>query len=82
MPDRDGWRYELKLRSPARFRASGLDAAARVALRVNDIVNTALENDPEVIELEAHVFFAGDTPDCSRTRECKSNLHYDDCPLR
>lgn len=76
----EGWRYELTARSPARFRASGLDAAHRISRRIADVVNTALASDPEVIEVETHAFFDADSPTCDRTRACTANLHYADCP--
>ena len=50
-----GWLYELDL--DVQFRASGLDAAHRVAVRVREAVRQALEDDIEarVVERGPHV---------------------------
>lgn len=45
-----GWIYELHI-AETEFTAKGLDAAHRVARRLNDVVKEALERDPEVIEI-------------------------------
>lgn len=46
-----GWLYDLTFRGEGEFRASGLDAANRIRMRLDAALKTALANDPEVQEI-------------------------------
>lgn len=50
------WIYELHL-VETEFEASGLDAAARISYRMNELVKEALEADDEVAGLLRGPFF-------------------------
>lgn len=79
----DGYLYELEVAEPARFRALGLDAAARIQGRVREAVRIALSTDPEVLVVEDELYFAAAHPQrCDRSKECRAPLHYDGCPKR
>lgn len=78
----EGWLYEFDVEETARFRARGLDAAARISGRVKEVVAAALEADPEVLEVEDQMWLRAQPQRCERSASCRGNLHYDDCPHR
>lgn len=77
-----GHRYLVGTVAPARFRATGLDAAHRVSRRVQEAVERALAEDPEVIEVEERAIFREGTPTCTNGPRCLANLHNHGCPAR
>ncbi len=81
MADR-GHLYELSLAAPARFRAKGLDAAARVERAVGEAVERVLAEHREVLEVEDRAYFRAGTMRCDGTEKCRAGLHYDGCPKR
>jgi hypothetical protein len=57
---RKGWLYNVTI-SEARFRASGLDAAYRIARRAEEALRAHLENDPEVLSVEKAPHLSADS---------------------
>lgn len=76
----DGHLYELKLDSPARFRAAGLDVANRVAREVQSAMTRVLEDQPGEILLEDPPYLSARVMPCSSEAGCRAPLHYKECP--
>ena len=77
-----GHLYDLEFSQTPRFRAAGLDVAARVQRRVAVAIEAALVADPDVLEFDRRAYLRANPTPCDRTRSCPGNLHYADCATK